>query len=773
MNGKLYHSFYKQAVFVFVFALFLAAQSESRAQALVNSGMHEHITFKNFIYAIPRPAEFNAKIKAMGGIDKILNDSSLLAQALQLLEEGHRTNWEIHDNRKSEKKKRRAYPEWNDSHWKNYSQTNYTHLKSGGFKYIVTSYTPPEKPNMQSGFQLLLNRVQSKMPWRRLKEIQNPAIPHYEEFLAEYYYTLLTAAQKHDGKYPFRVIDNLKEFNEVKLVNQSAILASIEGAHVLHGSYYYKNKHYKTLPLYRYTRATDEEWGRVLNKDPRTISKSEKSDRANIDKMNLYINGKIQADLLAYVDSMRALTPRLHFITGAHFAYNDMFGNDKALDKENRRWLAQTGASIGFMHRMMFYKPSAGITPVVFQLDNGAAINNQRGAGDSARAVRIQVEEINMGQAVLDALFDVKNIQNSQWKPIYFDLKHSDELTFLEFCAYREKFQKEYGKRIPLFVSHVAANGENFKVSLFTSQSPLYDRYKELTKNDKFYHNKTVHGWRLRHAKVVGEYNHLLKRMESLDPNDFSYAAEMKEVMKKMYPNGVDPLISEKDLPKADSITTTTIINSISFTLGWFNPWSVNLSDEQIRYICNEGGMIGVMLEDRLLGRTTMRYRKKSIRRDGVKKDENLYHDGAIRRKLDAWNKANGRNLDHRMLLSVAPLWRNLLYMAEKGAGGSIDSVTLDKKVWDHFCIGSDYDGYVNPIDIAPTNAKIPELKNTLISHFDAFIDMYDVAEYKSKSGVSTPSQVFAQRWGISVKEVVAKIFESNLPVFLEEQILR
>ena len=474
---------FKNWVVLLVYCLQVFAFIGVNSQNLVNTAMHEHTTFKNYVYAIPKPQKFNYTIDSLGGIDNVLANKQLLDFVLtKKLVSEYQSNWRVLEDDESKMKGLKEIADWGDSHWKNYSQADFDNLLKGKFKFVITSITPLEKPNMQSGFQLRQNHKQNRINTSRLLEYSKAYIPHWEEFVAEYYYTLLASTIPYSDGTQVKIIDTRKDFDEVERdPSKIGMLFSAEGINLLHGAYYYMNRYYLITPKLRYRCATDDEWKEILRE--KFKSKAERNDPENIEKMNALINRKILNDILHYTDSLKNLTHRIHFVTGAHFSYNDMFGHDKVLDKEQKRNLVQALSASGYVRNKLFAKDAAGIWPYVFQVSDKQAINNQ-GPVDQSKLFEKQVDGINIGKSALDALHDIENIQSENWDPIYFDLKHADELTFLEYLAYRQHIKDTYQKTLPLFVSHVAVNGENLKVSLFTSQSPLYDRYKELTKND-------------------------------------------------------------------------------------------------------------------------------------------------------------------------------------------------------------------------------------------------------------------------------------------------
>lgn len=113
-----------------------------------------------------------------------------------------------------------------------------------------------------------------------------------------------------------------------------------------------------------------------------------------------------------------------------------------------------------------------------------------------------------------------------------------------------------------------------------------------------------------------------------------------------------------------------------------FNPWSINLYDEDIKEIVDSDGIIGLSLDQRILGCADASPEYISLKEFKA-----------------AEYKSQGRKTDRRDIpiytIELRKKWHlrflcnNLVHII-KAAG---------HKGWDHVCIGSDYDGLINAID--------------------------------------------------------------------------
>ena len=139
---------------------------------------------------------------------------------------------------------------------------------------------------------------------------------------------------------------------------------------------------------------------------------------------------------------------------------------------------------------------------------------------------------------------------------------------------------------------------------------------------------------------------------------------------------------------------------------GWFHPMSNNLYDEEIAAAYETRGIIGICLEERALGGgkrlKTGRYRGGSANY----KDEtmpSLYDTAADRVFNRFFAGYHGNMLSLKDSLAMAePFVRNLFYIVEHSGYAKNDTS------WMHVALGSDLDGYINPIDLCPTAASYP-----------------------------------------------------------------
>ncbi len=138
-----------------------------------------------------------------------------------------------------------------------------------------------------------------------------------------------------------------------------------------------------------------------------------------------------------------------------------------------------------------------------------------------------------------------------------------------------------------------------------------------------------------------------------------------------------------------------------------FNPWSINLYDEEIPFIIETGGLIGVIMEERILGcgKVDTEYFSRAEFEDyqsnilpNVNKYRAIYQEQI--------NQGND-DMDEFTLLGnqLRHLCNNILHIVKVGG----------KDAWKHICFGTDYDGMVNAVNFCKTAAKFKRVQRKLV----------------------------------------------------------
>ena len=162
----------------------------------------------------------------------------------------------------------------------------------------------------------------------------------------------------------------------------------------------------------------------------------------------------------------------------------------------------------------------------------------------------------------------------------------------------------------------------------------------------------------------------------------------------------------------------------------YFNRWSINLSDEDIRKIHESEGLIGIVPHE---GRMPGPAFKKE-----VKKMKN-----GSREKQEAYLKL---------------LWSNIF---------QIIFAVNDKSGWNIIGLGSDYDGLMDPFNVYPTSKEF----NRMAVDMTSFLNKTEeLILYKGNIRQSVPKhEIKSLMFDYSAEEIVDKLFNQNADSFLKK----
>ncbi len=152
-----------------------------------------------------------------------------------------------------------------------------------------------------------------------------------------------------------------------------------------------------------------------------------------------------------------------------------------------------------------------------------------------------------------------------------------------------------------------------------------------------------------------------------------------------------------------------------------FNPWSNNITDEDILAIFNSGGIIGINLDQRILSGMDV-----------------------IEESKEFSNREIRKNVEPLVKFWTEQVAKNILGMV-KGIVNNFGIEEADKvKVWDLISIGSDFDGMINPIDSFIVSDEFKVLRSALEKYMP-LLDDYDACSM-----------------GLSINQILDKIMYDN-----------
>ncbi|MCW3805951.1 hypothetical protein [Plebeiibacterium marinum] len=128
----------------------------------------------------------------------------------------------------------------------------------------------------------------------------------------------------------------------------------------------------------------------------------------------------------------------------------------------------------------------------------------------------------------------------------------------------------------------------------------------------------------------------------------------------------------------------------------YFNPWSINLSKEEINIIVDSNGIIGLNMDQRILSGARRVQQSTRFSNSEIKNND--------KEVVAFWTEQIGENI----LEIVRAVQNSDLIVPE----GKI-------KVWDCVCLGTDFDGMINPVDSFIVADEFINLKESLKEYFD------------------------------------------------------
>lgn len=410
-------------------------------------------------------------------------------------------------------------------------------------------------------------------------------------------------------------------------------------------------------------------------------------------------------EIFSNITKLRNLPHRTFFITVAHFGWNKMFGNAKSLDKPGLRRGLLTAATLSDdFKRSVFAKYGEGIMGCVHgDVYKDTTIRMGKKKVNFKLPYTADQYETDLGYQVMHRLLDA---DNDFIAPIYMDVKHMDLKARFQYYHYIDSVntkRKAQGKPlIPIIASHIGLSGKKRPVAFATGLYPLRDSYEELIFGQTFYKiqaNERDQYWRA--------YTQALK------PND-----------RVMYFG---------NLPRNTPASLNPFQGTANYnTLGWFYPWGINFCDEEVKAIYDSDGIIGLNLDRRILGFTMPNYNwryKKNLRR--------LFNDIY---NTDAYKLADGTPITFEDYYRSEPLLRNIFHVVAV-------SGRQDASAWDHIAIGSDFDGFIQPIKLAPSAEYIPSFHQKMIVFARLFTEIHNQQQLL---------------YGLSTKTAMDKFFYIN-----------
>lgn len=138
------------------------------------------------------------------------------------------------------------------------------------------------------------------------------------------------------------------------------------------------------------------------------------------------------------------------------------------------------------------------------------------------------------------------------------------------------------------------------------------------------------------------------------------------------------------------TMATDALENKVFTETEFFNEAEINITDEDVEAIFNSNGLIGINLDERIL---------------------------SSKKVIDtAESEFNFKPTDKLRIYWADQIVRNIIAMAKVVL--TSNSIKNKQNVWNIFAIGSDFDGFINPVDGFITANEFKELDHFLIMAF-------------------------------------------------------
>ncbi len=305
-----------------------------------------------------------------------------------------------------------------------------------------------------------------------------------------------------------------------------------------------------------------------------------------------------------------------------------------------------------------------------------------------------------LGFEVIEKCYSMTNEKN-EYRPILVDMKHLGLKSRQDYYAFRKSLiqkEKKYAQ-IPIIASHIGVTGYTV------------NEWKNALKRD-----------------TCTVYNYEGARAVSLEMN-------------------------KKNCGKWGSFVNN------DFT---YNPWSINLMDEDITEILNSNGIIGMSLDVRILGFQSEYGISLSSENEFLSTADFHTHFPQIAVKNLPINTMESMISEQESWLIPTKEDRhplsfcfNIIHIIQVG----LLKTDIDEP-WNQICLGSDFDGLIEPLKVSPDIASLEELEANMIK----WLPVAEMAYINENGG----TEILSKKSTPDLKKVVRAIMYENGKNFIE-----
>ncbi len=159
-----------------------------------------------------------------------------------------------------------------------------------------------------------------------------------------------------------------------------------------------------------------------------------------------------------------------------------------------------------------------------------------------------------------------------------------------------------------------------------------------------------------------------------------------------------------------------------------FNPWSINLYNEEIVEILDSGGLIGLNLDQRILGAQKVEgeyytveefnYILSGYKDKATPQADEMAEEGEFTEEPDELAVTKRALFNQRKHLRH--MCNHILHAVKIGG----------ERAWSQLCLGTDFDGLINPINVCESADELPKLEERLQDMLPQMMDEDKEHEY-------------------------------------------
>lgn len=188
--------------------------------------------------------------------------------------------------------------------------------------------------------------------------------------------------------------------------------------------------------------------------------------------------------------------------------------------------------------------------------------------------------------------------------------------------------------------------------------------------------------------------------------------------------------LSEQALYTDQGVRTVEILTKRKRAGAWgsalnneftFNPWSLNLMDDDIVEILKSGGIIGISLDVRILGFQSKFGASADDQPEYLSLENfktffpHLVLRGAGFKAAESLATAESWLVPTKEERHPICLCFNFLHIVSVGLRHQAEIGKTREEVWQQICIGSDFDGFIEPVKICRDASKMPALEQAVL----------------------------------------------------------